>query len=353
MNLFIYANALPEDRIGGTEVQTLELAKQLSGKHKVIVFTRGYKGCMREEQLPGFLVLRSPANRVGIPLSLYTLSGLYALFKRRARIDVIICMSARNGFVGVLAKKLFKIPVVVSIRSEGEYKEKSFLFGLISKYVIQNADSIWVQSNVIKNEFLRAFPNDKAHVIGNGLQIDGRVSGGDMIIYVGRIEKNDENDKGVEYLIEAMTRLQQHKLLIVGDGPERRRLEEMARGLPVEFAGNVPHAQVTELLLSSGVFAFPAVYGEGLPNAVLEALSVGLPVVATTSSKLEGIVRDGETGFLVEPKNPEQMAARLRQVLEDGELRMMMSENCLREAEKYSWDEVMPKITEMLEEVAG
>jgi glycosyltransferase involved in cell wall biosynthesis len=121
--------------------------------------------------------------------------------------------------------------------------------------------------------------------------------------------------------------------------------------LSVEFVGNVEHSRVKDHLLKAGVFAFPAVYGEGLPNAVFEALSVGLPVVASKTAKVQGIIRDGETGFLVEPKSPEQLAARMKEILEDETLREKMGKNCLREARKYSWDTVIPKIENLFEKV--
>lgn len=349
MNILILVNGLPPTTIGGTETQTFEIAKRLSEKNNVFIFTRGFKDTPREEHLHGFLVKRSPYVRLGVPLGIYTLTALYELLKSREKIDAILGMGVYSGFIGVLAKKRWGIPVVVSIRSETDCRGRSGLRGLIEGFVVGNSNAIWVQSELTRKEFLRNHPNNKTYVIPNGLEIDGRRAKGKKIIYVGSLYETDTKDKGVKYLVEAMRHLKGYKLLIVGDGPERRKLESLAEGVNVEFTGNIPPTKVKDHLLTAGVFAFPAVYGEGLPNAVLEALSVGLPVVASKTAKVQDIIRDGETGFLVDPKNPEQLATRIREILEDEKLRGKMSENCLREAQKYSWDEIIPEIEELLE----
>ncbi|MFH1722354.1 MAG: glycosyltransferase family 4 protein [Candidatus Altiarchaeota archaeon] len=351
MNILILVNGLPPTTIGGTETQTFEIAKRLSEKNNVFVVTRGFKDTPREERLHGFLVKRSPYVRLGVPLGIYTLTALYELFKSREKIDAILGMGVYSGFIGVLAKKLWGIPVVVSVRSETDCRGRSGLRGLIGGFVVGNSNAIWVQSELTRKEFLRNYPNNKTYVIPNGLEINGRRAKGKKIIYVGSLYETDTKDKGVKYLVEAMRHLKGYELLIVGDGLERRKLESLAEGVNVEFTGNIPPTKVKDHLLEAGVFAFPAVYGEGLPNAVLEALSVGLPVVATKTSKLDGIIRDGETGFLVDPRDPMQLADKIRLLFEDENLRRKMSGNCVREAEKFSWEKTIPKIEELLKKV--
>jgi glycosyltransferase involved in cell wall biosynthesis len=91
-------------------------------------------------------------------------------------------------------------------------------------------------------------------------------------------------EKGLDVLLAAMPRIlatQPVVLTVVGDGPERATLEYKARGLPVVFAGNMPEAsEVASFLRSIDVFVMPSRW-EGLPNALLEALACGAPVVAT------------------------------------------------------------------------
>jgi glycosyltransferase involved in cell wall biosynthesis len=351
MNILILVNALPPRVIGGTEIQAFEMAKRLSERHNVIVYTRGYKNAPQQEHLHGFLVRRSPHNALRIPLGAYTLGALYEIFKQREKPDVILAMGIFGGFIGILAKRLWKIPIIASVRSEKQYREKRRLYELTTSFAVKYSDAIWVQSDTIKKEFLKAYPNDKTFVIPNGVEIDGRTAHGKNVIYVGSLHETKRKDKGVRHLIEAMKYLEGRKLVIVGDGPQKGYLESLSEGLSVEFVGNVEHSRVKDHLLKAGVFAFPAVYGEGLPNAVFEALSVGLPVVASKTAKVQGIIRDGETGFLVEPKSPEQLAARMKEILEDETLREKMGKNCLREARKYSWDTVIPKIENLFEKV--
>jgi glycosyltransferase involved in cell wall biosynthesis len=111
-------------------------------------------------------------------------------------------------------------------------------------------------------------------------------------------------------------------LVIAGDGPLRRRLEKQARVIGagrVTFAGMVNNEEVFEILRSSDVLVMPSVISpdgdrDGIPNVVLEAMAVGLPVVASGISGLPEAVVDGETGIITVPGSPDAIRAALRRI---------------------------------------
>jgi len=349
MNVFIIVNALPVNVKGGSEVQSQEIAKRLAERgHTVTVYTRGFKDSPRKENIFGFEVLRAPFKPL-IPLGVFTLNGIYQIVKRRREIDVILCWGLYPSALAVLAKSLTGTPAVFYTASEADYGCKGFFRKIFTALTVRYSSAVWVQSELARREFFRRLSKEELFIANNGVEVDGRVAKGDKIIYVGSLYETEKKDKGVKYLIEAMRHLSGRELLIIGDGPERGKLAAQAKGLPVKFLGNLEHARVKEHLLSSAVFAFPSIYGEGLPNTVLEALSVGLPVVASKTAKVDDIIRDGETGFLADPRDSQQFASRIREILEDKELRKKMSVNCLKEAEKYSWEKVIPHMTDLLE----
>jgi glycosyltransferase involved in cell wall biosynthesis len=111
-------------------------------------------------------------------------------------------------------------------------------------------------------------------------------------------------------------------LAIVGDGPERERVEdELARyslDRRVRLLGE--RGDVPELLADADVFLL-ASRSEGLPLSVIEAMAAGLPVVASDVGGLRELVRDGETGTLVPPGDPAALANALRPLVADRELR--------------------------------
>lgn len=148
------------------------------------------------------------------------------------------------------------------------------------------------------------------------------------LLFVGRLVEK----KGVSDLLLALALLAEspvpHNTVIVGEGPLRVELESaaMARGLPVTFMGKRSAEEVQDLLLRSKVVVVPsktAANGdmEGLPTVLMEAMAVGVPVVATRHSGIIEVVEHGETGLLSDEADPEALAANLRRALADPDLR--------------------------------
>jgi glycosyltransferase involved in cell wall biosynthesis len=135
--------------------------------------------------------------------------------------------------------------------------------------------------------------------------------------------------KGLDVLIEAARSLDPGIVVeIVGDGPERQRLEALSRawGRRVRFTGALPHAYALRRLSGASAFALPCRQlasgdRDGLPVALVEAMSAGVPVVTTPIAGIPELVRNGETGLLVAPDDPAALAAALTRVVEDRPLR--------------------------------
>jgi glycosyltransferase involved in cell wall biosynthesis len=121
--------------------------------------------------------------------------------------------------------------------------------------------------------------------------------------------------KGHEELIRAGAGL---KLLFVGDGPQRSVLE----GRGALLAG--PRRDIPEILAASDIVALASRFGEGCPNAVLEAMAAGKPVVATRCGGTPEVVVDGKTGILVPPEDVDALAAALRTLAADPAKRLAM-----------------------------
>lgn len=143
--------------------------------------------------------------------------------------------------------------------------------------------------------------------------------------------------KGVDTLLTAFERLlatrPAARLLVVGDGPEaeglRRRAEPL--GASVHWAGY--QARVEPWLASADLFVLPS-RGDAFPTALLEAAAAGLPAVAAASGGVPEIVADGETGVLVDPERPDELAAAIEQLLADPARRAAMGEAARRRAEE-------------------
>jgi glycosyltransferase involved in cell wall biosynthesis len=130
--------------------------------------------------------------------------------------------------------------------------------------------------------------------------------------------------KGHRVLLEALCEAAGVRLTLAGDGPERTALEALARELGVadrvRFLGAVPHDEVPALYAGADAFCLPS-FAEGLPTVLIEAMACGLPVVATNVMGTAELVEDGVSGYVVPPARPDRIAAALRALAEDPELR--------------------------------
>lgn len=170
------------------------------------------------------------------------------------------------------------------------------------------------------------------------------------ILFVGRLVER----KGVGYLIDAVACLPpslEAELVIIGDGPDRVALEARARassGLsPIELRGWVTPGALDEAYRAATALVLPAVVDargdtEGLGMVLLEAMSYGVPVIATALGGITDIVEDEVTGLIVPPNDARALALALARVIGDEALRMRLSAAAKRlVVERFGWPRIL------------
>jgi glycosyltransferase involved in cell wall biosynthesis len=182
------------------------------------------------------------------------------------------------------------------------------------------------------------------------------------ILFVGRLIER----KGVHHLIRALGVLRAGvaaKLVIIGDGPERPRLEKLAREVGVaehvEFRGRVSDAELRQAYAVATVFVLPSVLDarqdtEGLGVVLLEAMNYSVPVIASEIGGITDIVQHDRTGILVPPGNEQALASALSRVLTDQPLSRALGRagrDRLREA--FSWDRIVDRWEDVYARAAG
>ncbi len=175
-------------------------------------------------------------------------------------------------------------------------------------------------------------------------KIQGIRFGDRQVVYVGRLSR----EKNVGALIAAAEKIPDAVFVVVGDGPEAGRLRQQAKGLSnVKFIGHVAHSKALEYIAGSDVFALPSI-AEGLSTALLEAMSLKTPVVATSVGGNTELVENSVTGLLVEPGDDASFTEAVRKLLDDRKTAQKLSENAYKTVrEKYSWEAVLPKYLEV------
>jgi glycosyltransferase involved in cell wall biosynthesis len=181
---------------------------------------------------------------------------------------------------------------------------------------------------------------DRVHVVPNGVDVsvfrpglrgpaDGAPAGptGFTFICVGRLDRGKGTDLALAAFSRLRDRVPRARLLVVGDGPERERLEASARTLGVAervvFAGVQPRDAVAASLASADVFLFPTELAEAAPLVLLQAMASGLPVIASNRGGIPEVLSStsGAPGFLVSPGDVDALASRMLELYDDRDLR--------------------------------
>ncbi|MCK9186700.1 glycosyltransferase family 4 protein [Candidatus Gracilibacteria bacterium] len=271
--------------------------------------------------------------------------------------------SCRYGF---LAGKSAKIPMIVT---EHDPFEITGFKNAFKKYGLKNVSKIVTVSNENQKLLKKLFPlhKEKIEVIQNGIDIDWWQSQvlrftendrektknevfnaeKDTLIIISVAELHER--KGLKYLIKAMSTIKEKypniKLVIVGEGPDRKNLENLIEDLKLEnhiiLLGR--RKEIPKLLKSSNIFVLPS-RREAFGLVNLEAMITPLPVIASKVGGIPEIIKDGETGILVEPENEKELAQALEALISDPKLREKMAEKgFLRVKENFSAQKMAEK----------
>jgi glycosyltransferase involved in cell wall biosynthesis len=363
LRVAILVTHFPPRFLAGTEISTYNVAKYLAKRgHEVHVITLLDNGLTKESLEDGFFVHRIYVPKVKhLALALYIVKEL--LLIKRLNPEIIHAQTISRGLACILAKKLLRKPCVVWGRGSDIYLPWRFKV-FTSKLVLVNADALLALTEHMKKKMIELIGKERRDifVIPNGIDLSlfdnnarkittHSLKAGEnerIILYVGRLEPI----KGVRYLIQAMKILKNKgianvKLLILGEGRERKYLEDLVIRLDLKdrviFVGKVPHHDIPVYMASADIFVLPSL-SEGFPGVILEAMAMGLPVIATRVTGLPEIIQDGENGFLVEPYNSIDMAEKITLLLADISLREKISRNNKEKVKDYNWNEIIKKL---------
>jgi GalNAc-alpha-(1->4)-GalNAc-alpha-(1->3)-diNAcBac-PP-undecaprenol alpha-1,4-N-acetyl-D-galactosaminyltransferase len=272
--------------------------------------------------------------------------------------DAIISFVDVMNITTILATRFLEIPVLVSERTHPAYHKLAYFYKILRRLTYPYADKVISQTDTASNYF-STLPLSKKVVIPNSVNKPVRQKKHDDIIKpvhhivsVGRLCPN----KGLQILIRAFSKvLTQNpnlKLTIYGEGEMRANLEQLIKELDVANAVFLPGViqDIQTALIDADLFAFPSYY-EGFPNALCEALAIGLPVIASNCSGTIDIIQDGVGGRLFPVGDVNALTDLLQELITDISQRVMLSEKAQHVIERFSHTSVMKRWEDVLFQV--
>ncbi|MDQ7857906.1 MAG: glycosyltransferase family 4 protein [Armatimonadota bacterium] len=222
----------------------------------------------------------------------------------------------------------------------------------------RQADTLVVPSRYLEAAVRRWAPAARIEVVPIGVDAPAAARTGPSArgelraLWVGRLVA----PKRLDVLVEAVAMTSSTRLVIVGDGPERGRLEALARRLEVdnrvEFRGQMPRDAVWQAMAESDVLLLVSEH-EGLPHVAIEALAAGLPVVAPDAPWAREVVEEGETGVLVAEATPEAFAQVLTGLRQDPERLERLAKGARARAGQWSLQAMVDRVEETLRSAAS
>ena len=347
--------------IGGAEVAIREITKRIPDIDFDIVTVNLDGKQQKQEVIDNTTVYRIGSGKFGkmlFPIRAYFLA---AKLHRKHRYEAFWSMMASYaGFAGLFfSYRHPRTPFLLTLQegdSKDELRAKFQFVWFLFKKIFYRATHIQVISNYLAEFALSVRPGAPVTVIPNGVDVEWFSR--DVLAEVSQIKRDFEkkeddvwlvttsrlvNKNAVRDIIVALESLPQNvQLLIVGDGPLRGNLESGAKEDGVDsrvmFVGEVSYEKVLPYLKASDIFVRPSL-SEGFGNSFVEAMAAGLPVIATPVGGIVDFLEDGKTGLLCQPRDPEDVAQKVKMLLENPALQESLVVNARSMVkEKYDWD---------------
>lgn len=366
MRLTFLTGIWPPD-VGGPATHGPELARFLVDRgHEVVVVTMGDG---EPTVRPCEVVVVSRAAPFPVRYS-----KIAAVAARRARHADVVYATATYAAAAVAAT-LARRPLVVKLVSDPAY-ERAQRYGLFSGSLEAFQSRGNRRTEALKAARTRALRQARAVVVPSrylagiaaawgidrsritvlhnpapALDVSPASCAPGTFAFVGRLTRQ----KDLDVAIDAVASVEEARLVVVGDGPDRARLEQRAAASfgrdRIAFVGALPREDALAVLAGSDACVISSAW-ENFPHAAVEALALGVPVVSTAVGGVPEIVRDGENGLLVPPGSSDAMRGALDRLLTEPGLRDALARRARSSVESLSVDRVYGALESILIEAA-
>lgn len=346
--------------VGGAEIAIQEVARRLAGHFDfVIVTARMRRGLPKREVRPEGTIVRvgfgTRFDKWLLPLFvLFRIPN--AAFRAAAKERNILMWGmdiSQGTFAATILKVFFpRIPFVFTLQyGYGDERIQKGRGGMIRRslsFFLSRADHVTAISSYLCDVATTYGYDGPVTLIPNG--VDSRFErpprleafGKKVVITTSRLVPKNGIDILIRSFLLVLKREPDAVCWILGDGPERRALEELTESLgiseSVRFFGDVPYEKIPKYLWEATVFVRPS-RSEGMGNSFVEALAAGLPIIGTPVGGVLDIIADEKTGLFAKEENAEDLAEKILRLIDDQALSSRIKKEGLRMVEKrFGWD---------------
>lgn len=322
--------------VGGLESHAFYLCRDLVrlGNDVTMVTSRSKPGFKDREDMDGVKVLRTwMPSRTPAGWIAHTMRSIPTYMPLARAADVLHAQTFASAPPAMLAKRRYGKPMVLTLHTSHFLKlAQKPAWKPVLRRIIKSTDWLLAASEEIRDVALSLYPHPRAEALTNGVDTEmfrrtaPTLAPAEARVRRVIVPRRLFHKNGVEYFVRALPLIRQEtpiEALFVGDGPEREKLEGLARELGVldacRFMGARPNTEMPGLLSSAEVAVFPSLM-EATSVAALEAMSCELPVAASNVGGLPEIV-DETVGTLFEPANPAHLAEKLIALLHRNDVR--------------------------------
>lgn len=317
---------------GGLETVVLHLLTSL-GRHTyrplVCTFTPGgsLEPAFRELDIPVITLVKRPRLD-------YSLTWRLRQVLRREKVDILHTHNCGPWFYGGVAAKLAGVPCLVHTEHSNVAAQRGKML-VAERYLARITDAVVADCSKVAQQLInnQGLADQKVKIIYNGVNLDtfqqnghgghlkdslGIAPHSQLIGCVARLAPVKDHPTLLKAFLGVKRRIKNAKLLLMGDGEQRPKIEELIShlGMNNDVILTGFRSDVSNLLQTIDVFAL-ASKSEGMPLAIIEAMAAEKPVVATRVGGITELVVEGETGHLVDPQDAEGMTRALVDLLEN------------------------------------
>lgn len=267
--------------------------------------------------------------------------------------DVVIAFMAQNILLTWIAIKGKEVPFIVSERIDPAQVKRNLIFKRVLNKIYKKASIVVFQTRRAQEYFDEEIQSN-SRIISNPINVLTKKTPNPehKIVSVGRMTEQKNQSMLIKVFKSIHDKYPNYKLIIYGDGPLRDVLEAETKKLKLCDSVYLPGISnnIHEDISDAEMFVLPSNY-EGLSNALMEAMSMGLPSISTNCAGSDEIIENGKNGLLVPVGDEKKLYDAIERLILDKELRETISKESSKSMVKYSaqniirlWDETIEKV---------